>query len=374
MTNITLIILAAFLFSALCGLIFIPLIIRFCRMRGLYDKPSPRKIHSHAVPRLGGISFLPTMLMALMVAMAVIHRTSEDGQLTLSLWSVYFFISLTIVYCIGLVDDLFCVGALTKFFFQIVAAVIIPMSGLYINNMYGFCGIHEVPLIVGGPFTVFLLVFAMNAINLIDGIDGLAGGLSFIALAGFQICFYREELWPYCILIAGLMGVVVAFLFFNVFGSAEHGNKIFMGDSGSLTLGFILGFLLVKFSMHNPNVMPFRHDSLQLSYTLLIVPVFDVVRVSLLRLFHHRPIFDADKNHFHHKLMRAGLSQHMALIVILSLSLGYIVLNVVLSRWLFMSHIVVIDIILWLIIHMIINHAIILNKQPVFLIKKANKG
>lgn len=370
MTHFLLLTIAAFLFSALCGFIFIPLISNFCRRKGIYDKPDARKIHVHNVPRLGGISFLPSMLMALMCAMSVMMRMSEDGHITFSLWSVYFFISLVMVYCVGLVDDVVGVGARTKFCIQIIASCLIPLSGLYINNMYGFCGIYEIPSWIGIPLTVFLMVFVMNSINLIDGIDGLAGGLSFIALAGFLICFFREGLWPYCILIAGLMGVVATFLYFNVFGSVERCQKIFMGDSGSLTLGFVLGFLLVKFSMHNPNVMPFRHDSLQLSYTLLIVPVFDVVRVSLLRIRHGRPIFGADKNHIHHKLMRAGLSQHQVLICILSMSLAYIVLNVALTHWLYMSHIVVIDVMIWLVLQQAINRAIVRRRLPVFLIRK----
>ena len=167
-------------------------------------------------------------------------------------------------------------------------------------------------------------------------------------------------------LIAGLMGVLVSFLYFNVWGDAKKGSKIFMGDSGSLTLGFILGFLFVKFTMDNPNVRQFRLDSMILAYTLLIVPTFDVVRVSLVRLYHRKPIFKADKNHIHHKLMRAGLSQHQTLLCILGLALSLVIVNILLINTAYFSVIVIINIILWILFNMIVNHRIKQQMLPVF--------
>ena len=105
------------------------------------------------------------------------------------------------------------------------------------------------------------------------------------------------------------MGVLVPFLYHNIWGKQEKNQKIFMGDSGSLTLGYILGVLLIKFCMYNPHVMPYQKGATLLSVTLLIVPTFDVFRVIIVRLLHHKPIFRADKNHIHHKLMRAGLTR-----------------------------------------------------------------
>ena len=307
--------------SIVCGFIFIPLILNFCEKKGLYDLPNERKVHKNAIPRLGGISFMPSMLVAFVAALLMSDNYTGERQVTMSLWSCFFLVSLLLIYGVGIIDDLTGLGAKTKFTVQIMAACLMPLSGLYINNLYGFCGINEIPAWVGMPLTVFIIVFIDNAINLIDGIDGLAGGLSFLALGGFLLCFVREGLFTYSILIAGLMGVLVPYLYFNVLGSVEKKQKIFMGDSGSLTLGFILGFLFIKFAMDNPNVMPFRKDSLLLSFTMLIVPMIDVVRVVIARTLHRRPLFQADKNHIHHKLMRAGMTQHQALVTILLLAL-----------------------------------------------------
>lgn len=361
-----LLILIAFLFSAACGFVFIPMILNFCKEKGLYDIPDERKIHKSGIPRLGGLSFLPSMLIAFLAATLTYNRFTGVSEVTFSLWSLYFFISLLLVYGIGLVDDIVGLGAKIKFLVQIIAATLLPSAGLFLNDLYGFLGIGEIPYFIGAPLTVFVIVFINNAINLIDGIDGLASGLSFIALTGFLFCFLEEDMELYAFLIAGLLGVLVPFMYFNLFDDPAKKRKIFMGDSGSLTLGFILGFLAIKYSMDNPNVKDWNPDCLLRSYTFLIVPAFDVVRVSLVRLRHRVPIFSADKNHIHHKLMRTGLTQHQALACILLLALFYIGLNLTLRQFLSSTLIVVIDILLWLGVQLLINTSIRRNGMPVF--------
>ena len=373
MINNTLLVIAAFLLSMVCGFFFIPQIIRFCKEKGLYDKPDNRKIHHNAIPRLGGLSFLPSMLLASLIVIIVNNQNNLEHQVTLSTWSVTFFFCLLLIYGVGIVDDLVGLGAKTKFAFQTIAAMLLPMSGLYINNLYGFLGLFEIPFLVGAPLTVFIIIFACNAINLIDGIDGLSAGLSLLALTGFLFCFFRERLYIYSVLIAGLMGVLIPFLYYNLWGDEKKGHKIFMGDSGSLTLGFILGFLFVKFTMDNPNVRQFRLDSMMLAYTLLIVPTFDVVRVSLVRLFHRKPIFKADKNHIHHKLMRAGLNQHQTLLCILGLAVSLVIVNLLLIKTVFFSVIVIVNILLWILFNMIVNYRIKRQMLPVFVEVEENR-
>ncbi len=362
----------AFILSLCCGMISTPLIQNYCKKKKLYDLPNSRKVHRSAIPRLGGISFLPSMLMAFLAATLTFNTFTGVSEVTFSLWSLYFLISLLLIYVVGIVDDVFGLGASMKFLVQILASSLLPLSGLYINNLYGLFGVHDIPYWIGAPLTIFIIVFICNSINLIDGIDGLAGGLSFIALGGFLFCFINEDVWLYCVLIAGLMGVVLSFLYFNIFGNPEKGRKIFMGDSGSLTLGFILGFLAVKYSMDNPNVMFWRPDCLLLSYTFLIVPILDVIRVSTLRFFHHKPIFFADKNHIHHKLMRAGMNQHQALVTILTLAVFYIILNVTLNSCVDTEIVLALDILVWLVFHQVINFAIRKSGKPVFVGSKQN--
>lgn len=367
MNEYTLYIAGSFLISMVCGFVLIPYIIRYCIKHKLYDQPDARKVHSNKIPRLGGVCFLPSMVLALIIGIATYNNMSVDHQVKISLWSCFFFISLMLIYIIGLLDDLNGLSAMIKFIVQIAAASLLPLAGLYINNLYGLMGIHEIPYWIGAPLTVFVIVFINNAMNLIDGIDGLSASLSLLALGGFLYFFLTAGVWVYSTIIAGLMGVIVAFLYFNVLGKAEKNLKIFMGDSGSLTIGFILGFLFVKYSMARPDLLPFRSDAMVSAYTLLIVPVFDVIRMILLRIMHRCPIFGADKNHIHHKLMRTGMNQHQTLAVLIALAVFYVVLNMTLSfASVDVNVVVVADIIVWILFHLTTNHFIRCNNEIVF--------
>lgn len=343
----------------------IPLVVRFCRIKRLYDLPNERKVHKTFVPRLGGVCFIPCMVISFMLAMAIVSSISAGTSLGLSLWSCYFAVGLLAIYSVGMVDDIVGVSPRTKFLVQIFAASILPFSGLYINTLYGFCGIGEIPFWVGAPLTIFVIVFIDNAINLIDGIDGLAASLASIALLGFFVLFLLELLLPYCIIVAGLLGVLVAFIRFNLFGK-QGVNKTFMGDTGSLTLGFILGTLFVKCSMVRVNVEPSTIGGMPVACSFLVVPIFDVCRVVIIRFIHRRPVFKADKNHIHHKMLRAGMTQHQALCTIMIMSLLFIIVESLYGERIGFTMTIVADIVLWVIIQQFLDWFIRRNGKKVF--------
>ena len=348
--------LGAFLLSFTCGWVFTPAILDYCKRKKLYDLPNGRKIHHNAIPRMGGISFFPSMVLAFAICLIVITANSGIDR-PFSIWSASFLVGLSIIYFTGIIDDLIGLNATTKFTAQICAACLLPMAGLYLNNLYGLFGIYEIPYYIGFPLTIFIIVFIDNAYNLIDGIDGLAGSLSVLALAGFLVyfVFYNVFMNTYAILTAGLMGALIAFLFFNLFGKPEKNTKIFMGDSGSLSLGFTLGFLSVKCMMNNTLIWDYRPEALLVPLTLLFVPIADVARVTLYRLLHRQPLFKADKNHIHHKMMRTGMSQHQTLWAILALAVVYIIMNSMLYMVMSPTYIVLIDIALYCLVHLGIN-------------------
>lgn len=329
MTQYIIPILGTAILSAACGFIFIPALLKFCKKKNLYDVPTGRKVHKTLIPRLGGISFMPSMLISALLILYLLSSNTVNGKIQISAWSFGFLLNLLIIYTIGFIDDLIGLDAKLKFFVQIVAACVLPFCGLYINNLYGLFGIHEIPVWIGAPLTVFLFVFIDNAMNLIDGIDGLSASLSIMAFAGFLYCFIPYSLTAYEVLISGFIGVLITYLYFNIWGNPNKGTKIFMGDAGSLTLGFILAFLFVKALMVNPVVMPMSPRRVVIAYSLLIVPTFDVVRVIIHRLRIGQPIFCPDKSHIHHKLMQIGMNQHKALISILLLQAFFIAFNVI---------------------------------------------
>lgn len=366
--------LAALVLSFIFGLITIPLIISFCRKHKLFDYPGERKIHRNSIPRLGGICFFPSAFIATTGVMTWLAFNGEgmEKQLTINLWTLGFITSLVLVYVLGVIDDIIGLKARLKFIVQIIAACIFPLCGLYVDNLYGLLGINEIPLVIAYPLTVFIVVFVCNAINLIDGIDGLSSGLSTIALCGYFVLFFNESILTYSLIISAMIGVLLAFMRFNLFGSESKGHKIFMGDSGSLSLGFVLAFLLLKTIAVHPDGDIHAERDVIIGYTMLVVPLFDVIRVSFVRMMHKRPVFDADKNHIHHKLLRTGMSAHWALVTIITFALAIIFLNVVLMDFTNINIIVLSDIILWILFNNVINFAVRRNGLTPYEIPKKN--
>ena len=300
-----------------------PLLLRFCRMKGLYDQPGGRKVHQHAVPRLGGLLFMPSMLVGMAVAL-LFYANGFQGVLALKVSSLLMAVGVFLIYIIGAIDDFVGIRAGHKFAIQLVAALVMPFCGLLINNFYGLFGLYELPCWFSYPFTVFVILLIVNSINLIDGIDGLASGLCICILAVYAFLFLRiDNTFVYALVAAGLLGALMAFFCFNMWGDAGKGTKIFMGDSGSLFLGYAVAYLSIKYAMYNPAVLPYRPEALLVSYTLLIVPTFDVIRVALFRLYRHKPIFAADKTHIHHVVMAAGFSMLQAWGIIMALFWGF---------------------------------------------------
>ena len=162
MLTYILITLSAFFMSVVSGFIMIPQILRFCEKRKLYDTPNARKLHKNNIPRLGGVSFMPSMFIATITALLVWMNTSQGWKICISPWSIFFAVGVIVIYATGVIDDVLGLCARSKLFMQIIAATLLPISNLYINNLYGFCGIYEVPFFIGAPLTVAILVFIMN--------------------------------------------------------------------------------------------------------------------------------------------------------------------------------------------------------------------
>jgi len=216
-----------------------------------------------------------------------------------------------------------------------------------INNLHGIFGIYEIPLWISYPITVFTILLIVNAINLIDGIDGLSSSLSSIILLTFAILFHRLNATIFSLMSASLAGAIMAFFLFNMFGKIGK-NKIFMGDAGSLFLGYVLAYLAIKYQMYNDgSVFIYREESLLISITLLFIPCIDVIRVALSRKIQGKRMFDADKTHIHHVLMQRGLSMRMTLAVIISLFVFISATNYLLYDFIPSTLIIIIDIIIY---------------------------
>ena len=357
-------IVAGFLLSALMGRLIIPRILVISLRKRLFDIPDFRKIHQHPISRLGGVTFFPViMLVMCAITLIGLHIKGFSDQF-FSNHIVDEMLCLTaglvLLYIIGVCDDLIGVRYGRKLLVQVFAASFLPFAGLYVVDFYGLFGVDVVSPFIGIPLTVLLTVFVTNAINLIDGIDGLASGLCMIALLIFGTAFALNGVWMYSLLAFVCLGVLIPFFLYNVFGNAEHGSKIFMGDTGSLTLGFILSLFSVKY------ILLLSTDSSAVSgtpivwvFSLLLVPCLDVCRVVLNRLQRKANPFKPDKTHIHHKFLMMGFSPRRSLVLIQLISLFFIGLTVFLIYVGVLGYVVLlIDILVWTLMHLWFTHII----------------
>lgn len=350
----------AFAIVAVLTGIIIPKILLIAHSKQLFDEVDSRKIHKGAIPRLGGIAFFPAILFAILLIMSLcatflprlMSGFSQNGIISLC----YTGCAVIVLYLVGLADDLVGTRYRWKFVAQIVSASLIALGGIYIDNLQGLLGIYGIPAIPAYLLTLLLAVFIINSINLIDGIDGLASGLSGIVCAFYGYIFQQAGLHIFALIAFSTLGVLVPFFYYNVFGNAEKHKKIFMGDTGSLTIGLILAICSIRIC---------RMDSLDLvdntavaAFAPLLIPCCDVVRVYLHRVRCHRNPFLPDKCHIHHKLLALGLHQHVALPIIIGTSLILTLFNYSLSTYLNINILIIIDILLWITINVILSRAI----------------
>ena len=357
------IIISAFVSAVILGRIIIPNILIISLRKRLFDVPDERKVHKRPIPRLGGVTFFPVILFSLCVFTAVRlmtgHGPAETSTTDLVCEFLFLTGGLTLLYIVGIADDLIGVRYRKKFLVQIISAAMFPLSGLYINNFYGLFGIYLIPAEVGIPLTMLLVVFITNAINLIDGIDGLASGLSMVALLVFGVLFVHFRMWSYAMLAFVTVGVIIPFFSYNVFGSADLGRKIFMGDTGSLTLGYILSFFVIKYCMYEPDMLlTMKTSPVLVSFSVLMVPCLDVIRVVLRRARNKRPLFMPDKTHIHHKFLAMGFSPRRALVTIQLMSACFCAFTIVAILYMNNTLVFVIDVVVWTLLNLWFDHVI----------------
>lgn len=354
-----------FILSVLLATVVIPRIIFISYKKRLFDIPDIRKVHQTPVPRLGGLAYLPVILISFCVITGIRYFMNHPVD---SLWSSGLFLQylflvagITLLYLIGVSDDLVGVGYRYKFVVQIISASFLPLSGLWINDLGGLFGLYAIPAFIGMPLTIFLVVYITNAINLIDGIDGLASGLSCIALGLLiLVCAFTGQ-WTHALLASSTLGVVLTFYYYNVFSAS--GRKLFMGDAGSLTLGYILSFLILHFWMKTPYWNPFELNLNMVTISTLLIPLLDVVRVCLSRLRDGRNPFLPDKNHIHHKLLRTGMRVRTVMLSLLLLSLFLVAINFILSFYINTTFMLLFDLIFWCGLHLVINRSIVKHEK-----------
>ncbi|MFC3159680.1 UDP-N-acetylmuramyl pentapeptide phosphotransferase/UDP-N-acetylglucosamine-1-phosphate transferase [Chryseobacterium arachidis] len=293
-----------FLFSFLITYFSVPTIVKISRRKNLMDEPGVRSSHLRKIPNLGGIAiFYSIGICASMFAYELFDLYK------------FLFASMIILLYIGVMDDIVVMRAYKKLVAQIVVSSLVVIgSDIRIRSLFGIFGVYELEYFVSIVFSIITFIILINAFNLIDGIDGLAGGYSVICSALFGISYYRlgEYNYPLVVLSVIIIGAVLAFLYYNL--SNYRTNKIFMGDTGSMLLGFLLAFTSICFidifiDKKLPDVPMYHLQSAPVvAVAILILPIVDTLNVIIIRLANKKSPFDADKNHIHHKLLKLNLT------------------------------------------------------------------
>ncbi|EOZ93851.1 Undecaprenyl-phosphate N-acetylglucosaminyl 1-phosphate transferase [Indibacter alkaliphilus LW1] len=289
----------------------------------LMDTPGGRKIHTGYIPSMGGIGFVAAAFISILIWFS--YENLIEVRYLLAAFGLMFFV--------GLRDDMVNLSALQKMGAQVVAALmVIIMSDIRITGLYGFMGVHELPLYTSYGLTLITIIGLTNAFNLIDGLDGLAGSISLVSFVFLGWWFMYSGYDAYAYFSFALVGGVLSFLIFN-----WHPAKIFMGDTGSLSLGFALSILTVLFidldgTMIGAKGMKFAAP-IATGVALLIVPIYDTLRVFLKRAAKGKSPMSPDKSHVHHFLLRMGLRHDQVTLLLVGVKLFFIGIIFLAQGW-----------------------------------------
>lgn len=292
----------------LLGIFILPLVISFSKKAGLVDVPNERKIHHGQISRLGGIAI---WLSSMLTFLALILLSYYPNGMGLS----GIIVGGSLMFLLGLIDDIFCLDAKFKLFIQIAIATMVILLGVRIDELY--VPFADTTLSLGlwaYPISLLWIVGISNATNFIDGVDGLAGSIVTIACVAIGIIsFVVTPPSPISALVAFILaGAMLAFLTFNY-----NPAKIFMGDSGALYAGFILSTLSITGIMRNCS-----NATMYLPFIILAVPILDVAFSSIRRILKGSSPFVADSEHIHHKLLHHGCSQDKVVLILATFALG----------------------------------------------------
>lgn len=317
MINIAFSCITAFIITFLA----IPSIIKVAVIKNLFDEPGERKSHKSSIPTLGGLAIFAGVVFSFTFWSAEFNFQSTQ----------YIIAALIVMFFIGIKDDIIELPASKKFYGQLVAAIIIVLfANIRLTSLYGIFGIYQLPYWFSLLFSLFTILVIINAFNLIDGVDGLAAGIGAIAAFTYGLWFYNYNEIALCILSFALFSSLLAFLVYN-FSPAN----IFMGDTGSLIVGLILSVLTINFIELSYDTTPFSFpfkSSPALAIAILILPLFDTMRVFIIRLVSKRSPFVADRNHIHHQLLDLGLNHREVSLTLYLVNIGFILLGLALRN------------------------------------------
>ena len=299
----------------------IPSIVGLARNKKFFDAPSLRRSHIKQIPTLGGVAIFAGFTLS--AGSFISHAFLPSLQ--------YILVACIVMFLVGLKDDIQAIAPFKKLIGQIIAALVLIIPGnLYFSNLHGFMGIYGFNSHIVSLFlTLLVIIVIINSINLVDGIDGLASSIGILATIFFGSWFYVSGNIEYCLISAAVLGALLGFFRFNV----SNGKfKIFMGDTGSMILGLLLSVQIIMFNELNIEYTKFHVSAAPaVSIAVLIIPLFDTMRVFIIRMSRGRSPFAADKNHLHHCMLKLGFSHVQSTLLIVLVNICFIAIALLLQ-------------------------------------------
>lgn len=298
------------------GFLVTPIVIFFFKKNNVLEAPGGRKIHNGFIPSMGGIA----IIIATFIGLATWLSLDQIAFVR------YMLIALALMFTLGLRDDLVELSALQKLAGQCVAAfLVVVMADIRLTGFYGFFGIYEIPLFISYTISILTIIVLTNSFNLIDGLDGLAGTVSIVTLGFLGWWFMTSGLFPYGIIALTMVGAIISFMLYN-----WHPAKIFMGDTGSLSIGFLISVMLILFIDYNGTMFEMQgfkfNAPIATGIALFIVPIYDTARIFIKRSRNGKSPLSPDKSHVHHFLLRIGFNHDKVVYILGAVKLIFIAL------------------------------------------------
>lgn len=338
---------SAFIGSLVLAVLFVPFSIWLAKVFDVYDRPDARKIHKKPMPRLGGVAVFLSILITVgfiylfsnefRVLLDYRHKLLDDGKLIdyFSLFDQFkgILIGAFIIFCLGLVDDKRNISSLPKLLIQIIAGYVVLDYGVRISgvNLPFFDRYIMLPLILSQIVTILWIVGFVNIVNLVDGLDGLAAGVvaivagTFLVVAVLQgetrMLFFSRQLKLATVISAALFGACAGFLIFNF-----HPAKVFLGDCGALTLGFLLGTITITGTLKTATLVSFV-----IPLIAVAVPTTDVALSIFRRLKNKQPVMMPDRGHMHHRLLDRGWTQREIVLLVYVITLLLSIISILMT-------------------------------------------
>lgn len=300
----------------------IPSIIKIAEIKNLFDVPDERKKHDKNIPTLGGIGIFAGFIFSMTF-------WASQGQIV---ELQYIIASLLILFFMGIKDDIVSLVAHKKLLGQILAAcILVFFADIRLASLYGLFEIYHLSFIPSAAISLLAIIGITNSFNLIDGVDTLAGSIGLLAALLFGSWFFLAEKQQYAILAFSLLGSLVAFLKYN-----RTPAKVFMGDTGSLVVGLACSIMAIKFVEFNRDYQgPKAYQVFSVpavAVSILIIPLFDTLRVMAIRALQGKSPLSPDRNHIHHVLIDLGYSHHKCVLILLSVNIVLVAMTYLLQK------------------------------------------